>query len=98
MAKKIKVNRDFIFKAYELEPGTTIDSIDKAKHSGTFMTKSECHYYVEKHVLDFINNNANECENKIFTIFNVSNIEDSDREDYFIESIEYKDGEIKIRI
>ena len=103
MAKKFKINRSFIYKAY-------ICKVDeKGEKSSKFVYKSECHYYVEKHILDLLNNASNsegilklngELEFNInsdyFEIINVTTIEDSERENYLIETIKIKNNQINI--
>lgn len=86
MANKIKVVRNYTFKAYQVED---VKNIDASKHSGEFIYKSECHYYVEKEILDIIQSNKKE---SIYCIYQISTLEDSNIVDKLIEVIKY-DGE-----
>lgn len=91
---KLKTRRNFVYKLYETEKNV---EINKNLHTGKFLFKSECEYYVEKFALDFINNNfSEELKNINFSIYKISTIEDSNIEDLLIEIINY-DGE-KINI
>ena len=95
MATKIKISRSFTFKAYCVNNG---EEVLKNVHCGEFMLKSECHYYAEKGVLDFVKSNiesVNKCEHK-YAIYKVCTLEDSNCEDLLIELIYVKDGEIHI--
>jgi hypothetical protein len=65
-------------------------------HSGEFMLKSECHYYAEKGVLDFVKSNLESVKEDKFTIFKVCTQEDTNVKDMLIELITVKDGEIHI--
>ena len=65
-------------------------------HSGEFMLKSECHYYAEKGVLDFVKSNIENVKNDKFTIFKICTQEDTDVKDVLIELITVKDGKINI--
>ena len=106
MAKKFKISRSFTYKAYICKVN------DKGEKIKRFVYKSECHYYVEKHILDMLNNaNVNDGEKTLklngvidfnidsdyFDIINVCTVEDSDREDYLIESIIVKNNQINIK-
>lgn len=96
MSKKVKISRKFTFKAYCVNNDSQV--LNNA-HEGEFMFKSECHYYAEKYVLDFVKNNIDSQElvgAKKFTIYKISTIEDSNIEDMLIEQIYVKDGEINI--
>lgn len=92
MAKKLKIGREYTFKAYEVE---TLESVSAWAHSGEFLFKSECHYYCEKHVLDLINANVENAKN--YLIYKISTLEDSNVEDMLIEQIFVKDGIIYIK-
>ena len=91
--KKIKISRSFTFKAYTVNEG---EQVLNDAHSGEFMLKSECHYYAEKGVLDFIKNNMESVKNQKFTIFKVCTQEDTTVKDVLVELISVKDGEIHI--
>ena len=63
MAKKFKISRSFTYKAYLVKKINDDEKIKK------FIYKSECHYYVEKFILDLLNNakvNENEKTLKLF--------------------------------
>ena len=96
MATKVKIQREFTFKAYviaaaEIEPATD-------QHTGEYMTKSECHYYCEKAVLDFLKANdlSSGYEDHKWCIYKVSTVEDSNIADQLVETITVKDGCINI--
>lgn len=105
MAKKFKISRSFTYKAYLLTVNNEGEKIKK------FIYKSECHYYVEKFILDLINGSSNEGENILklnndinfnidsdyFEIINVCTIEDNNCENYLIESINVKNNQINIK-
>lgn len=106
MAKKFKISRSFTYKAY------LVKNINEGEKIKKFIYKSECHYYVEKFILDMINNaNVNENEKTLklnngidfnidsdyFEIINVCTIEDNNRENYLIESINVKNNQINIK-
>lgn len=91
MSKRVKVSRSFTFKAYECEKGQEV--LNNA-HIGKFLSKSECHYYCEKDVLDFVKSNMD--ESKFYLIYKISTIEDTNIEDMLIEQIFVKEGEIHI--
>lgn len=93
MSKKLKNSRLFTFKVYNVSNCEVLTNL----HVGEFMFKSECHYYVEKYVLDFINNNYEKLDksNK-YAIYKISTIEDTKIEDMLIEQIFVKDGAINI--
>lgn len=93
--KNFKNRRNFTFKAYELN----ID--EKAannSHSGKFIFASECEYYVEKFILDFLNNNYkdDEIKNKKYVIYKISTIEDTDIKDLKIMEIKIADEKIQL--
>ena len=97
MATKVKIQREFTFKAYviaaaEIEPATD-------QHMGEYMTKSECHYYCEKAVLDYVKTNAESVERDghVYLIYKVSTVEDSTMPDMLVERISVKDGKINIQ-
>ena len=91
MANKIKIARSFIFKAYKCDKN---DEVVTSCHMGEFFTKSECHYYCEKDVLDYFRNSQNESEKML--IYKISTIEDTNIEDMLIETIQIKEGKINI--
>ena len=104
MAKKFKIKRSFTYKNYICK----VD--DKVKKTSKFVYKSECHYYVEKHILDLLNSASNSegilklndtlsfnINSDFFEIINVTTIEDSERENYLIETIKVKDSQIIIK-
>jgi hypothetical protein len=91
MATKVKISRSFTFKAYKVKNS---EEVLKNAHKGEFMLKSECHYYCEKGVLDFVKLNAKESEK--YLIYKISTLEDSNIEDMLIEQIFIKDGIINI--
>ena len=91
MDKKIKISRNFTFKAYMCEKE---QEVQNNAHSGKFFTKSDCHYYCEKEVLDFFRANAD--ESKKMLIYKISTIEDSNIEDMLIEQVFVNDGKINI--
>lgn len=93
MAKKIKNSRSFTFKAYEVSNCEILTN----SHVGEFMFKSECHYYCEKYILDFINNNWQTLDkSKKFVIYKISTLEDTKIEDMLIETISIKEDKINI--
>ena len=95
MATKVKISRSFTFKAYCVKEGQEVlNNI----HTGEFMFKSDCHYYAEKYVLDFVKSNLTKVEqnSQIFTIYKICTIEDNKCEDLLIEIISVKEGEIHI--
>lgn len=95
MATKVKVQRQFTFKAYvtDLQNEVLVD-----QHTGEFMTKSECHYYCEKDVLDCVKSNVESVERDghVYLIYKVSTVEDSNIPDILVERITVKDGNIII--
>ena len=93
MTTKVKISRVFTFKAYECEGNQEV--LNNA-HVGKFLSKSECHYYCEKSVLDFVKNNIEACKDKKYLIYKVSTQEDSSIEDMLIEQIFVKDDIINI--
>ena len=93
MQTKVKVARSFTFKAYIAESEEALTNVKERK----FLSKSECHYYCEKFVLDYVKNNMSSVENKVFAIFKVSTLEDVECEDLLIELITVKDDKINIR-
>jgi len=111
MAKKIKVSRTFTFKAYEVEISEEVlndskkylEFVNNVKseninnHFGKFTFKSDCEYYVEKNILDFINNNLQDIKNtKLYLIYKVSTLEDTNVNDSLLMSIYYNIDEQKI--
>lgn len=93
MATKVKISRSFTFKAYRVNES---EEVLKNKHSGKFILKSDCHYYAEKGVLDFIKSDTGSVKNDKFAIFKICTLEDNKCEDVLIELITVKDGEIHI--
>ena len=93
MTTKVKISRSFTFKAYRVNDG---EKVLNDAHSGEFMLKSECHYYAEKGVLDFVKSNLGSVKDCKFTIFKVCTQEDTNVKDMLIELITVKDGEIHI--
>lgn len=95
MQTKVKTVREFTFKAYKLSAGQ--DVLNNV-HTGEFLSKSDCHYYCEKFVLDYVKNNLSTIvENgESFAIYKISTVEDSKCEDLLIELISVKDGKINI--
>lgn len=104
MAKKFKISRSFTYKAYICKVN------DKGEQTKKFVYKSECHYYVEKHILDLLNSASNNegmlklndeldfnINSDFFEIINVTTIEDSERENYLIETIKVKENQIIIK-
>lgn len=101
MAQKVKVSREFTFKAYKLavkdEKNTDLVFVAD-QHVGEFYSKSDCHYYCEKDVLDFVKMNAASLEGEWqYGIYKVSTIEDSKIADQLVEIITVENGEIHIR-
>lgn len=96
MAAKVKIQREFTFKAYATDAQNEV-LVDQ--HSGEYMTKSECHYYCEKAVLDYVKANAESVEKNgyIYLIYKVSTVEDSTMPDMLVERISVKDGQIIIQ-
>jgi hypothetical protein len=93
MTTKVKIQREFTFKAYRVNGS---EEVLNDAHSGEFMLKSECHYYAEKGVLDFVKSNLESVKEDKFTIFKVCIQEDTNVKDMLIELITVKDGEIHI--
>lgn len=91
MEKKLKISRSFTFKAYVVNKNE--DVLNDA-HMGEFMSKSECHYYCEKFVLDFVKNNKD--DTKKYLIYKISTLEDTKIKDMLIEQIYVNDGKIII--
>lgn len=96
MSTKVKINREFTYKGYVVK---NCEEIKNNSHIGEFMLKSDCHYYCEKGILDYIKNNLEDVkENQYkFTIYKIFTLEDDKREDVLIELISVKDGVINIR-
>lgn len=91
--EKLKVVRSFTFKSYVLNESKEFNI---NSHNGEFLFKSECHYYCEKFVLDYIKNNLTKVNNCKFAIYKISTLEDSNVKDMLIELIFVKDGKIHI--
>lgn len=111
--KKIKNSRSFTFKAYAvnvseeilndskkyLEFVNSVKSENVNKHFGTFTFKSDCEYYVEKNILETINNISQGPKNvNFYLIYKVSTIEDSNIDDSLLLSIYYNVDENIINI
>lgn len=108
MAKKLKINRTFTYKAYECENYLNLLNLNNINecenyknliksHTGKFLFKSECHYYTEKYILDFINNNYNNLTDaNIYLIYKINTEEDKNIEDLLIELIYIKNNKIYI--
>ena len=95
MSQKVKISRSFTFKAYCVnENQEVLNNV----HTGEFMLKSDCHYYAEKGMLDFVKNNLTEINKNVqkFAIYKICTLEDNKCEDVLIELITVKDGEIHI--
>lgn len=95
MSQKVKISRSFTFKAYCVNEG---QEVLNNVHTGEFLSKSECHYYCEKSVLDFVKSNLTEVDKnkQKFAIYKICILEDNKCEDMLIELITVKDGEIHI--
>lgn len=94
--RNFKNQRNFTFKAYELELNQEI-KIDA--HCGKFVFSSECEYYVEKFILDYFNKNFNDesIKNKKFAIYKINTVEDSNIDDMLIMVININnDGKIEL--
>ena len=102
MATKVKIQREFTFKAYAV--ANTQETAPAAdKHTGEYMTKSECHYYCEKAVLDFLKANADqfdmyERDHMAWCIYKVCTLDDESKQfgDVLVETISIKGGMINI--
>ena len=98
MANKIKINRPFIYKAYQVNDfNNCLHSLKDAK----FLFKSECHYYVEKFILDFINNNLQTLLNDDNCKFVLIKVYDKDilaNDDEIVNKYEYLIDDEKIHI
>lgn len=104
MATKVKVQREFTFKAFVV--ANTEETAPAAdQHTGEYMTKSECHYYCEKAVLDFLKAmpadqlKVSERGHMAWCIYKVCTLDDESKqfEDVLVETIRIKDGMINIR-
>ena len=93
--EKIKINREFTYKGYVVK---NCEEIKNNSHIGKYMLKSDCHYYCEKGILDYVKNNLEDVkENQYkFVIYKIFTLEDDNREDVLIEIISVKDGKINI--
>lgn len=75
--KKIKINRPYIYKAYQVEDPKNLINFSDSKQilanvkNYKFLFKSECHYYVEKFILDFINQNLASAKNYKYLLIKV---------------------------
>lgn len=102
MATKVKIQREFTFKAYAV--ANTQETAPAAdQHAGEYMTKSECHYYCEKAVLDFLKANADkfdtyERDSMAWCIYKVCTLDDESKQfvDVLVETISVKGGMINI--
>lgn len=103
MATKVKIQREFTFKAYVV--ANTQETAPAAdQHTGKFMTKSECHYYCEKAVLDFLKAmpadqlEMSERDHMAWCIYKVCTLDDESKQfvDVLIETIRIKGGMINI--
>lgn len=95
--KQFKISRQFTYKAYcaELQNEALISP---DSHFGEFVTKSDCHYYCEKAILDiFQANDKDALTDKVYLIYKVSTVEDSTMPDMLLERIQVKDGQIVIQ-
>lgn len=78
MAKKFKISRSFTYKAYICKVN------DKGEKTSKFVYKSECHYYVEKFILDMLNNaKVNDGEKTLTLIMGENNIDFNIDSDFF---------------
>lgn len=78
---KIKIERPFVYKAYQLLKDVKKDEILqtlKDANNCKFLFKSECHYYVEKFILDFIKTNLQNLTNANNCKFTLIKVYDSD--------------------
>lgn len=98
MATKVKIQREFTFKAYVVDADVINPSeITSDAHCGEYFYKSECHYYCEKAVLDFLKANQDQdFTSKIYLIYKVCTVEDNKTPDMLLETITMKDGKINI--
>jgi hypothetical protein len=103
MATKVKIQREFTFKAYVVNDTTENNPVAN-QHTGEFMTKSECHYYCEKEVLDFLRANVDqfgtmERDHMAWCIYKVCTLDDESKqfEDVLVETITIQNGMINIR-
>lgn len=103
MATKVKIQREFTFKAFVV--ANTEETVPAAnQHTGEYMTKSECHYYCEKAVLDFLKAmptdqlEMSERDHMAWCIYKVCTLDDESKqfEDVLVETISIKDGKINI--
>ena len=95
--KQFKISRRFTYKAYVVEVENEA-LITADCHVGEFVTRSDCHYYCEKAILDaFQSNDKNALIGKIYLIYKVSTVEDSTVQDMLLERIQVVDGQIVIQ-
>lgn len=102
MTTKVKIEREFTFKAYAV--ANTQETAPAAdQHTGEFMTKSECHYYCEKRVLDRLKANTDqfdtyERDSMAWCIYKVCTLDDESKQfgDALVETISIKGGKINI--
>ena len=104
MATKVKIQREFTFKAYAVA-NTQETAPAAGQHTGEYMTKSksECHYYCEKAVLDMLKANADkfdiyERDSMAWCIYKVCTLDDESKQfgDVLVETISIKGGMINI--
>lgn len=108
--KKIKTARLFTFKAYKVEVSEevmndtekylefvkNIKDKNASMHTGSYVFKSDCEYYVEKNVLDIFNTTTDVKNAYVYLIYKISTVEDSDIDDSLIVSIYYSIKDEKI--
>lgn len=96
--EKIKTAREFTFKSYLL----SVDEVETAKATGKvtgkFLTKSDCHYYCEKAVLDYVKANFKDFIENSYTvaIYKICTLETETKPELLVELISVKDGVINI--
>ena len=105
MATKVKIQREFTFKAFKVLVIAGAEETIPAtnQHMGEYVTKSECHYYCEKAVLDMLKANADkfgmyERDGMVWCIYKVCTLDDESKQfgDVLVETISIKDGMINI--
>lgn len=92
MKKNFKITRDYQFKAYKIDKDQV--EVDKNRHNGEFLFKSECHYYVSKFIIDLLENIKDDTIK--INIYQVGCREDDNRCDKLIESYFIDNDQIKI--
>ena len=103
MTTKVKIQREFTFKAYVV---ANVEETAPAanERTGEYMTKSECHYYCEKAVLDFLKAmpadqlEISERDHMAWCIYKVCTLDDETKlfSDVLVETISIKGGMINI--